>query len=161
RECAEAFGVKNNIEYIAECNNLTVQQVIETHTSCEHWVTGVGFVPGAFIAMPMDPRKQLPVPLYRTPRTWTHSRLLNSGGYCFSIYPIRTPGGGQLFGRTPLNIWEPEQKNAVFKESPVLARAGDRQCYRAIIPDEYFEIRAQVEAGVYAYQIEEDIFDVG
>lgn len=159
RECAEAFGVRNNMEYIAEFNKMTVKQVIEAHTGCDYWVTGVGFVPGAFMSYSMDPRMRIGAPLYRTPRTWTHSRLLNFGGVTSTIYPIRTPGGGQLFGRTPINIFEPEQKNAIFKASPVLARAGDRHRYAAITPDEYYSIRAKVEAGEYEYQVEEGTFD--
>lgn len=160
KECAEAFNVRNNMEYIAEFNNLTKEKVIDWHTGCDYWVTGVGFVPGAFMSYAMDPRKKFGAPLYRTPRTWTYSRLLNFGGNTSTIYPIRTPGGGQLFGRTPINIFEPEQKNAAFKDSPVLARAGDRHRYVAITSQEYYDIRAQVEAGTYSYQIEEGTFDV-
>ncbi len=159
RECAEAFGVRNNMEYIAEFNRMTVAQVIETHTACDYWVTGVGFVPGTFVSYAMDPRKRIGAPLYRTPRTWTHSRLLNFGGNTSTIYPFRVPGGGQLFGRTPINIFEPEQKNRVFKDGPVLARTGDRHRYVSISRDDYDAIRAEVEAGVYEYQIEEGVFD--
>jgi allophanate hydrolase subunit 1 len=159
RECAEAFGVRNNIEYIAEFNHMTVQEVIETHTGCDYWVTGVGFVPGTFVSYAMDPKKRFGAPLYRTPRTWTHARLLNFGGTTSTIYPFRVPGGGQLFGRTPINIFEPEQKNRVFKDGPVLARTGDRHRYVSITRDEYDEIRAQVEAGTYEYQVEDDVFD--
>jgi len=159
RECAEAFGVRNNMEYIAEFNNMTPEQVIEAHTASDYWVTGVGFVPGAFMSYAMDPRQRIGAPLYRTPRSWTHSRLLNFGGTTSTIYPIRVPGGGQLFGRTPVNIFEPQQKNTVFAGSPVLARAGDRHRYRAIARDEYEHIRELVEAGIYEYQIEEDSFD--
>jgi urea carboxylase len=159
-ECAEAFGVANNMRYIAEFNRITVEEVIARHTACDYWVTGVGFVPGAFMSYAMDPRLKFGAPLYRTPRTWTHSRLLNFGGNTSTIYPIRTPGGGQLFGRTPLNIFEPAQKNKAFKDGPVLARAGDRHRYVAIGADEYYAIRAEVEAGSYDYEIEEGTFDV-
>jgi len=158
-ECAEAFGVRNNMDFIAEFNDMTVAQVIEAHTGCDYWVTGVGFVPGAFMSYAMDPKLRIGAPLYRTPRTWTHSRLLNFGGTTSTIYPMRVPGGGQLFGRTPLNIFEPEQKNAAFRDSPVLAKAGDRHRYIAIMRDEYDDIRAQVETGAYDYAIEEDTFD--
>lgn len=159
RECAEAFGVRNNMEYIAEFNNMTTQQVIEAHTACDYWVTGVGFVPGAFMSYAMDPRRRIGAPLYRTPRSWTHARLLNFGGTTSTIYPIRVPGGGQLFGRTPINIFEPQQKNAIFRHGPVLAKAGDRHRYRAISREEYDDIRDRVEAGRYDYQVEEDNFD--
>lgn len=159
RECAEAFGVRNNMEYIAEFNNMTPEQVIHAHTATDYWVTGVGFVPGAFMSYAMDPRRRIGAPLYRTPRSWTPARLLNFGGTTSTIYPIRVPGGGQLFGRTPINIFEAEQKNAVFADGPVLAKAGDRHRYRAVSRDEYDDIRASVEAGSYEYNVEEENFD--
>ena len=65
---------------------MTVAQVIETHTGCDYWVTGVGFVPGAFMSYAMEPAKVISAPLYRTPRTWTHARLLNFGGTTSTIY---------------------------------------------------------------------------
>jgi len=159
RECAEAFGVRNNMEYIAEFNNMTQEQVIEAHTASDYWVTGVGFVPGAFMSYAMDPRQRIGAPLYRTPRSWTPARLLNFGGTTSTIYPIRVPGGGRLFGRTPINIFEPQQNNAVFADGPVLAKAGDRHRYRAIARDEYDHIRELVKAGIYEYQVEEESFD--
>ena len=151
--------MRNNIEYIAEFNDMTVAQVIETHTRCDYWVTGVGFVPGAFMSYAMDPGKRFGAPLYRTPRTWTHARLLNFGGLTSTIYPIRVPGGGQLFGRTPLEIFDPRELSPAFADGPVLARAGDRHRYESIAREEYDEIRAQVEAGNYAYRVEEGTFD--
>ena len=159
RACAEAFGVRNNIEYIAEFNGMSVAQVIETHTGCDYWVTGVGFVPGAFMSYAMDPAKRFGAPLYRTPRTWTHARLLNFGGLTSTIYPIRVPGGGQLFGRTPIEIFDPRERSPAFASGPVLARAGDRHRYVSITREEYDSIRAEVEAGTYEYQVEEDVFD--
>ena len=63
------------------------------------------------------------------------------------------------FGRTPINIFEAEQKNAVFADGPVLAKAGDRHRYRAVSRDEYDDIRASVEAGSYEYNVEEENFD--
>lgn len=159
RECAAAFGVQVNIEYMAEFNGISVAEVIRRHTSSDFWVTGVGFVPGAFLSYALDPRVRVGAPLYRTPRTWTYSRLLNCGGVTSTIYPFRTPGGGQLFGRTPLNIFEPAQKNKAFRDGPVLTRAGDRLHYVSIDAAEYYEIRSAVEMGTYDYQIEDDIFD--
>ena len=91
--------------------------MIETHTGCDYWVTGVGFVPGAFMSYAMDPGKRFGAPLYRTPRTWTHARLLNFGGLTSTIYPIRVPGGGQLFGRTPIEIFDPQERSSAFADA--------------------------------------------
>ena len=159
RECAEAFGVQHNMDYIAEFNGLTKEEIVITHTSSDYWVTGVGFVPGAFMSYAMEPDKQIGAPLYRTPRTWTHERLLNFGGLVSTIYPLRVPGGGQLFGRTPLDIFDADTKNTAFEGNPILARAGDRHRYVSITREEYDEIREKVEAGKYEYKIEHGIFD--
>ena len=159
RECAAAFGVRNNIEYIAAFNDMSVADVIEKHTGCDYWVTGVGFVPGAFMSYAMDPERRFGAPLYRTPRTWTHARLLNFGGLTSTIYPIRVPGGGQLFGRTPIEIFDPRERSPAFADGPVLARAGDRHRYESITREEYDAIRAEVEAGTYDYRVEDGTFD--
>lgn len=158
-ECAEAFGVRNNMDYIAEFNGMSRDEIIAAHTGTDYWVTGVGFVPGTFVSYAMDPRLRIGAPLYRTPRTHTPARLLNFGGYTSTIYPFENPGGGQLFGRTPINIFEAEQRNAPFADGPVLARCGDRHRYRSIDREEYDAIRAQVEAGTYDYGIAEEPFD--
>ncbi|HCC7935412.1 MULTISPECIES: carboxyltransferase domain-containing protein, partial [Enterobacteriaceae] len=42
------------------------------------------------------------------------------GGSQTGIYPLATPGGWQLLGRTPLALFDPK------REEPVLLRSGDR-----------------------------------
>lgn len=159
RECAAEFGVRHNMDYIAEFNGMSVDEIVSAHTGTDYWVTGVGFVPGTFVSYAMDPKLRIGAPLYRVPRTHTPARLLNFGGYTSTIYPFENPGGGQLFGRTPLEIFDAEERNPVFSDGPVLARCGDRHRYRAIDRDEYDAIRAEVEAGTYDYRIEEEAFD--
>jgi hypothetical protein len=85
---------------------------------------------------------------------------LGLGGPCFAIYPVESPGGYQLLGRT-LRIWDLERRNEGFGDSPFLLRPGDRIKF---YPDEESELEAawaQIEAGEYAYEIEESPFDVG
>jgi inhibitor of KinA len=53
------------------------------------------------------------------------------GGEQTGIYPLATPGGWNLIGRTPLRIFRPEQT------PPVLLSAGDRVKFRAITADEF------------------------
>lgn len=159
RECAAQFDVQHNMDYIAAFNNMTIDELVAAHTGTDYWVTGVGFVPGTFVSYAMDPKLRIGAPLYRVPRTQTPARLLNFGGYTSTIYPFENPGGGQLFGRTPIEIFDAEQRNPVFSGGPVLARCGDRHRYRSIDREEYDAIRVEVEAGTYDYQIEEEPFD--
>ena len=58
-----------------------------------------------------------------------------------------------------MNSHRPINRQTILRDSPVLAKAGDRHHYIAIERDEYDDIRAQVEAGAYDYAIEEDTFD--
>jgi KipI family sensor histidine kinase inhibitor len=160
RECAEAHGFKNNLEYMAEINNCSVDAVIQTHAGTQWWVSAVGFQPATFQALPLDPAFKLSAPKYPRPRKSTPERILCQAGKITSFYPVVSPGGYQLLGRTPIDLYDPQQRNPVFKNGPVLPRVGDRHLYQAIDEATYWEIRRECEAGIYRYQIREDVFSL-
>ena len=158
QECAQAYNVPNNIEFVAETNKITVEKVIEVHTGILHWVGTVGFTPGCYQAVPLNPSLVLTAPKYPRPRKWTPERIICLAGHLTSAYPVKSPGGYQLIGRTPLDLYDPMQRDPVFADSPVLTRVSDRHRYVAINKEEYEEIRREVEEGRYKYQVEESIF---
>lgn len=143
------------MEYLAEINNTTVEGVIAAHAGTEWWVTSVGFQPGCYQALPLDPAFSITAPKYPRPRQWTDERTLCLAGKITSFYPVRSPGGYQLLGRTPVDLYDPLQRNEVFRESPVLPIAGERHRYVPIGEAEYHAIRAEVERGDYRYDIQE------
>jgi urea carboxylase len=73
---------------------------------------------------------------------------------------VVSPGGYQLLGRTPIDLYDPQQRNPVFKASPVLPRVGDRHTYVPIDEAAYWKIRREVEAGTYRYQIRDETYRV-
>jgi allophanate hydrolase subunit 1 len=154
-ECAKAHGAPNNMDYLAEINNTTVDGVIAAHSGTEWWVTSVGFQPGCYQALSLDPAFLVTAPKYPRPRQWTPERVLCLAGKITSFYPVRSPGGYQLLGRTPVDLYDPLQRNKVFRDSPVLPIAGERHRYVPIDENAYKEIREQVECGDYRYDIEE------
>ncbi|MBI2218646.1 MAG: allophanate hydrolase subunit 1 [Candidatus Rokubacteria bacterium] len=158
RECAAAHGAPNNVALLAELNGMTVADVIRTHAGTDHWVSAVGFTPACYQALPLDPSKALTAPKYQRPRKWTPERILCIAGQLTSFYPVASPGGYQLLGRTPIELYDPKQQNPVFRDSPVLPRVGDRHTYVPIDEATYREIRREVDAGAYRYQIEEDTY---
>jgi len=160
RECAAAHGAPHNLDYLAELNRMTVDQVIRTHSGTEHWVSAVGFTPACYQAMPLDPAKALTAPKYLRPRKWTPERIVCIAGQLTSFYPVASPGGYQLLGRTPLELYDPTQRNPAFRDGPVLPRVGDRHTYVPIDEARYWEIRRQVETGTYQYEIREETFQV-
>ena len=132
------------------------------HSGTEYWVAALGFWPGLCSLMPLDPRSRLVAPKYNPPRTWTPKGTIGHGGAITCIYPDRTPGGYQIFARTPMPIWDREQKLAAFKESLALFRAGDRVRFVPIDRAEWDEIDARVADGSYRHpNVDYQKFSIG
>jgi urea carboxylase len=158
KECAAAHGFKNNLEYMAEINDTTVDEIIRAHAGTEWWVSAVGFQPACYQALPLDPAFKLTAPKYPRPRKTTPERILCQAGKLTSFYPVVSPGGYQLLGRTPLDLYDPKQRNPVFKDGPVLPQVGDRHSYLPIDEATYWNIRQACEAGTYIYDIKEETY---
>jgi len=157
-KCAEAHGRKNDVEYIAEVNNISVDEVIKIHSGTDWWVSGVGFTPGCFQSQPIDTTKVLTAPKYPSPRKWTDERILCYAGHITSFYPVRSPGGYQLIGRAPINMYDPKQRYSIFSEGPVISKVSDRHRYYPVGEKEYYEILNLYENGKYVYEVEEGTF---
>ena len=121
------------------------------HASSEYWVAALGFWPGLCSLMPLDERARLFAPKYNPPRTWTPKGTIGIGGALTCIYPDQTPGGYQLLGRSPMPIWDREQRLPAFRESLALFRPGDRVRFIPIDDEEYAFIEAKVSEGSYQH----------
>lgn len=121
------------------------------HSSTEYWVAALGFWPGLCSLMPLDERCRMIAPKYNPPRTWTPKGTIGLGGALTCIYPDQTPGGYQIFARTPVPTFQREQRLPAFKESPALFRAGDRVRFVPIDRDEWDAVEAQVNEGTYEH----------
>jgi KipI family sensor histidine kinase inhibitor len=159
-ETAKRFNVEKNIDFVARVNNLSVDQVIATHTACDYWVVCVGFTPGCYFSRVLDPTKWITAPKYKVPRSYTPARTLALAGFSTGPYPVASPGGYQLIGRLAVNLYEPVPRNRGFPEDGVLLRAGDRLRYYAVSPLEYDEIWDTVQRGAYDYGFRDEVFDV-
>lgn len=158
QECARAHGARNNLEFMAEINNTSVEGIIRAHSSTEWWVSAVGFQPATYQALPLNPGFKVSAPKYPRPRKWTPERILCQAGKITSFYPVVSPGGYQLLGRTPIELYDPKQRNPVFRDGPVLPRVSDRHTYVPIDEATYWEIRRAYEAGAYQYQIRQETY---
>lgn len=141
-------------EFITRLNGFAdVDQFVRTHAATEYWSCALGFYPGVSFMMPLDPRARMTAPKYNPPRTWTPSGAVGMGGSCTCIYPAETPGGYQLFGRTPVPIWDTRRRFEVFGDNVVLFRAGDRVRFIPVSREEYDAAQARIEAGTYVYNV--------
>lgn len=158
---AEAPYLPDNVEFIARCNGLEGSAEVEEYVmATQHMVIGLGDVYlGAPCAIPLDPRRRLVVPKYNPARTWTPEGAVGIGGAFICIYPMESPGGYQLFGRT-LPIWNTTQNTPDFAESPWLLRVFDRIQFLPVSEDELESLRAAMQQGDYSVKITEGSFSV-
>jgi urea carboxylase len=151
-----------DLEYAARINGFdSVDDFITAHHSQPWFVSMVGFVAGLpFLYQLVERDKQLEVPKYLRPRTDTPKLTVGYGG-CFScIYSVRGAGGYQMFGITPMPIYDPEQEVTYLKDFMVLFRPGDIVKWRPIDRAEYDAICQQVEDGTFKPKMAEVEFDL-
>lgn len=151
-----------DLDYAAKINGYdNVDAFIEAHHSQPWFVSMVGFVAGLpFLYQLVEREKQLQVPKYLRPRTDTPKLTVGYGG-CFScIYSVRGAGGYQMFGVTPMPIYDPEQKVAHLKDFMVFFQPGDIVKWKPIDRAEYDTIVAAVEDGTYQPKIAQVEFDL-
>ena len=118
-----------DLDHVASQAKLTPTKVVDLHSRAKYRVSCIGFVPGfPFLAgLP----KELATPRRATPRKEIPAGSVAIGGAQTGIYPLRSPGGWNLIGRTPLHLFDPE------KTPPAFLRAGDRVRFRAIAREEF------------------------
>lgn len=151
-----------DLDYAARINGFdTAEAFIEAHHSQPWFVSMVGFVAGLpFLYQLVEREKQLQVPKYLRPRTDTPKLTVGYGG-CFScVYSVRGAGGYQMFGVTPMPIFDPDQKQSYLSDFMVFFKPGDIVKWKPIDRAEYDRILVEVEADTYVPRIAEVDFDL-
>jgi len=145
---------KRDPAFIAEINNLEdEQQFVRVHSGTEYWVAALGFWPGTPFMMPLDPRCRLFAPKYNPPRTFTYKGTIGMGGGATAIYPVDGPGGYQIFARTPVPIWDMQQRLQPFKEAPYLLRPTDRMKFVLCSLEEFAAIERKCAEGTFEVNV--------
>ncbi|GAA1072398.1 5-oxoprolinase subunit B family protein [Tsukamurella spumae] len=141
-----------DLEYAARINGYTdAERFIEAHSATPWFVSMVGFVAGLpFMYQMVERDRQIQVPKYLRPRTDTPKGTLGYGGAFSCIYSVRGAGGYQMFGITPVPIYDPEQRAPHLREFMIFFRPGDIVKFRPIDRAEYDAIEAEAQAGRYA-----------
>lgn len=136
-----------DLEYAAKLNGLaTVEDFISTHHSSPWFVSQVGFVCGVpWLYQLVSRENQIEVPKYVRPRTDTPRHTIGHGGCFAAIYAVRGAGGYQMFGITPMPIFEPDNKFTYFNGEMVFSKPGDIFKFKPIEKDEFKEIEQTVK----------------
>lgn len=107
-----------DLDNVVRHTGLSTKEVIERHSSAEYVVYFLGFLPGFAYMGGLD--ASLATPRHTTPRVSIPAGSVGIGGEQTGIYPMASPGGWQLIGRTALQLFDPSQ------QPPTLLRPGDR-----------------------------------
>jgi inhibitor of KinA len=123
-----------DIDDLSEKNELSIEEIIEIHTSKAYRVYMLGFLPGFTYMGEVDDRiafarKPTPVKLF--------AGAVGIAGKQTGIYPLESPGGWQIIGRTPIQIFKKHDKN------PVLFHPGDEVKFYSITEDEFENYQAR------------------
>lgn len=140
-----------DIEYAARINGYPdVDAFIAAHSGTPWFVSMVGFVAGLpFMYQMVDREHQIEVPKYLSPRTDTPRLTVGYGGCFTCIYSVRGAGGYQMFGVTPLPIYDPDQRPAHLADFMIFFKPGDIVKFRPVDRTEYDEIVSRIERNEY------------
>jgi inhibitor of KinA len=121
-----------DLDAVSTHTGLSSEEVVDLHGQPEYLVYMIGFAPGFPYLGGMSER--LASPRRESPREKIPAGSVGIAGSQTGVYPIETPGGWQLIGRTPLRLFRPDRDN------PSLLRTGDRVRFHAIGPAEYGDL---------------------
>ncbi|QZY54188.1 5-oxoprolinase subunit PxpB [Crassaminicella profunda] len=133
-----------DIENVAKHNGLTVEEVIKIHTSREYLIYMLGFTPGFPYLGGMN--EKIATPRLKTPRTKISGGSVGIAGSQTGIYPIDSPGGWQLIGKTPLKLYD------AYRESPILLGSGNYIKFVAIDENTYKRTEEAIKNNTYVYK---------
>lgn len=130
--CYEA-AYAPDLEWVARQTSLSCEEVIRIHCADTYRVYMIGFLPGFSYMGRVDRRLELP-------RKKKPVNVIAGGvgiaGMQTGIYPLNSPGGWQIIGRTPVKLFEPA------KDPPVRLQTGDQVQFYPVSAAEFGRIRA-------------------
>ncbi|SHF36546.1 5-oxoprolinase subunit PxpB [Pedobacter caeni] len=122
-----------DLGFVASHNKMSPAEVIAIHTSVDYLVYMIGFAPGFPYLGGMN--ELISAPRKDSPRAKIPAGSVGIAGQQTGIYPIETPGGWQIIGQSPVQLFE------VSREVPALLKSGDQVRFVAISETEFKKMR--------------------
>lgn len=135
--------VAPDLEELALSKSLTVQDVIRLHSAPEYLVYMLGFKPGFPFLGGLD--EKLWTPRLNVPRLEVAAGSVGIGGKQTGVYPVKSPGGWRIIGRTPVKIFN------LNRQQPFLVMPGDCVKFIPIERDAFKQLQADPEQNEHAH----------
>ena len=118
-----------DLQEVAAFLHLTEEEVIEIHSKVLYYVYMIGFTPGFPYMGGLDPK--LFMPRKKVPREFVPAGTVGIADQQTGIYPLDSPGGWQLIGRTPVKLFD------LGRKEPFYLKPGDRVKFKPISQEEF------------------------
>ncbi len=135
-----------DLEFVAQYNHLSEQEVIKIHSSPKYLIYMIGFTAGFPYLGGMS--SEISTPRLEKPRTKIPAGSVGIAGDQTGIYPSESPGGWRVIGRTPVKLFTPSE------DPPVLLEMGNYIKFFSISENEYQEIKNKEENHNYQVKIQ-------
>lgn len=124
-----------DLDFVAHHHGLAPEEAIRLHAVGFYRIYAIGFAPGFCYLGGLNPR--LHTPRLETPRLQVAAGSVGIAGGQTGVYPLASPGGWRLIGRTPMRLFSPERPR------PVPYQAGDTLRFRPITIEEFKRLRRE------------------
>jgi KipI family sensor histidine kinase inhibitor len=132
-----------DIKRVADHCGIYAQEVVKRHSSPVYRIYMLGFSPGFPYFGGMD--QSIATPRLQTPRLKIEAGSVGIADRQTGIYPIESPGGWNLIGRTPIKLFDPTN------QSPFLLASGQMVRF---VPIDFLEFTKISETGGQTYACE-------
>lgn len=150
----------DNLAFVARNNGITPAELKRIYLTGTHVAVEVGFFCGNTVCLPADPRMRLNCPKANPSRVYTPEGTVSWGGSCMSLYPVDSPGGYQMTGRTVPCFDVLGWKKGFEATRPWLYRDFDLLTYYEVSEEEMEGLLQKFRAGLYEWEWEEVTFDM-
>ena len=118
-----------DLQHLSKQKGLAPDEIVRLHTTKKYRVYMIGFLPGFAYMGEVD--KKIAMPRKAQPRTNVEAGSVGIAGMQTGIYPLDSPGGWQIIGKTPIKLFNKENVD------PVLLQPGDEIEFYSITEDEF------------------------
>lgn len=134
-----------DIECVAKHNNISIDEVIKLHTKPLYRIYMIGFTMGFAYLGGMS--SKIETPRLEKPRTKIPAGSVGIAGKQTGIYPVESPGGWRLIGKTPVKLYDP------YREDPILVKPGNYIKFVEISEDDFYNIENEIKQGRFKINI--------